>query len=129
MVADLLSRRIGEGAMVMIGDKTYLQNLGELMGGYFNPKSSLPNTLAGVAGNAVGGMIPSILSRAGESFELTTFYDPVLRDTYVDVDFFEKFLYHATAKLPGVREKIGLKLFPSVDPNNYFCRDPKFGTQ
>ena len=115
MVADLLSRRIGEGAMVMIGDKTYLQNLGELMGGYFNPKSSLPNTLAGVAGNAVGGMIPSILSRAGESFELTTFYDPVLRDTYVDVDFFEKFLYHATAKLPGVREKIGLKLFPSVD--------------
>lgn len=131
----VIMKGMTEGFTTMVTDKTYLKNIGEIGDIVFNPKKGegifekTGQFFSNVPANAVGGLIPAVVGRVGEGLDIRFFYDPIMRDTYVDVDFLTRFVYGATARVPGLREAVrenademGLgesslakKLFPSVD--------------
>ena len=147
---------------LMLSDKTYLKNIGEIGEAIFNPQKgdTLQERIGGailadVPANAAAGFVPAIVGRAAEQVAAlttdpkkdlqeidamseedrerylasvargekdapganaaATFYDPVLRETYVESGVITKIIAAATAKTPKLREALGVRLFPSVD--------------
>ena len=134
-VGSIVFKDMSEGLLTMLADKTYLKSFGEIGDIVFNPKKGegfvekLGSFATNIPAGAVGGMVPSVLSRVGEAADIEYFYDPLIKDTYIDINWYSKFVYAATAKVPGLREDIRMavkeagfdksdlakRLFPSVD--------------
>ena len=134
-VGSIVFKNMTEGLLTMLADKTYLKSFGEIGDIVFNPKKGdgfmekLGAFATNIPAGAVGGMVPSVISRVGEAADIEYFYDPLIKDTYIDINWYTKFVYAATAKVPGLREDIrtavkaagfdnsdlAKRLFPSVD--------------
>ena len=127
---------MGEAVIKMIGDKTYLKSMGEIVDAIYAPRGEeqgffekAGKTAAKVSGSVIAGGVPNIVSRTAEAFaevnpdgtkQSNFFYDPIIQDAYIDMSMLRLFAIKATSKIPGVREGLAeldddLKFYPRID--------------
>jgi len=126
--------QMAKNLSVMITDKTYLKSMGEIMDTVYSPRGNVVEKFAAASakagGGIVGGLIPNILSRTAESFasvdengnkQANMFYDPIIKDSYVNMSALKLFVAKLTSKIPGARESLvdffgeSVELFPRVN--------------
>jgi len=127
---------MGEAVIKMIGDKTYLKSMGEIVDAIYAPRGEeqgffekTGKTAAKVSGSVIAGGVPNIVSRISEAFaevnpdgskQSNFFYDPIIQDAYIDMSMLRLFAIKATSKIPGIREGLAeldddLKFYPRID--------------
>ena len=131
-----VAKSMFKNLVTMISDKTYLKSMGEIMDTVYSPRSDnmLEKAIAASAkagGTIVGGLVPNIVSRTAESFasvdeegnkQANFFYDPVIKDSYVNMNALKLFVAKMTSKIPGARETLkdilgeeNAGLYPRID--------------
>tara|TARA_R110001592_G_scaffold49826_1_gene154815 strand:- start:92 stop:4300 length:4209 start_codon:yes stop_codon:yes gene_type:complete len=135
-ISKFVLSNMGESVIKMIGDKTYLKSMGEIVDAIYAPRGGdqgffekLGKTTAKVSGSVMAGAVPNILSRTAEAFaevnpdgtkQSNYFYDPVIQDAYIDMSMLRLFAIKATSKIPGVRDALAdfnddLKFYPRIN--------------
>jgi len=119
---------------IMITDKTYLKSMGEIMDTVYSPRGNIVEKIKAAAarsgGGIIGGLVPNIVSRFAESFasvdengnkQANLFYDPIIKDSYVNMSALKLFVAKVTSKIPGARQSAvdifgeDVELFPRVN--------------
>ena len=118
----------------MITDKTYLKSMGEIMNTVYSPRGNIIEKIMAASaesgGSIIGGLIPNIVFRTAESFasvdengnkQANLFYDPIIKDSYVNMSALKLFVSKVTSKIPGARKSLvdvfgeDLELFPRIN--------------
>ena len=126
--------QMAKNLSIMITDKTYLKSMGEIMDTVYSPRGNIIEKIMAAAaksgGGIIGGLIPNIVSRIAESFasvdengnkQANMFYDPIIKDSYVNMSALRLFVAKVTSKIPGARQSLvdvfgeDLELFPKIN--------------
>jgi len=126
--------QMAKNLSIMITDKTYLKSMGEIMDTVYSPRGNIIEKIMAASaksgGSIIGGLIPNIVSRTAESFasvdengnkQANMFYDPIIKDSYINMSALKLFVSKITSKIPGARKSLvdvfgeDLELFPRIN--------------